>query len=469
MKIGVCTLAVGDAFKDGSKLCVKSITDYCAQHQYDLIMDESVVDSREPYWNKVLLLEKYLRSSTYDYLVWIDADMMIMNPSITLEYLIVNYVCDKEMLLAIDCGDQINTGFWIVKNSDYCRTVLKLIFNLPELCGDYHEQGVLNQLYNKNVMGLKERCEIIPEIESRLVNASMTTFHWGDLLIHFLGIRNPSILLHVTQQFAPFPLQHETPEEFQTRMHNLRAQYIEGVANPRYIASPPRVKIAFCSIFAGDKYTWGDRVNYGLRSIQEYCRKKGYDCIIKTESLDSSLPPHFSKMLLALDLLSDCRYHYVVWIDADIMIMNQKIDFTKFIEDNMGTNDMMLSRDISGHINTGMWVIRNTEASKTLLHATYKLTELRDRKYEDQDVFNQIYNRNLFEAQSRCKIFPADQQHLMNCCVGLFEWEYFLIHFMSLSKEGLQEAYEIFYPDRKDNESQLEFQHRLQFIINYRK
>lgn len=460
MNIGVCTLAIGDEFKRGSEYCVESIRRYCKQHSYTFIDDESLVDyEREFYWSKVLLLCSQLKN--FDYIVWIDADIMIMNPEFKLETLIVQYLGSRDMLLAIDHGDMINTGFWIIRNCTWSFDMLDLIYNIPELCALHHEQGVLNALYERNMLGAKDRCVIIPEVEGRLCNASMSSYHLGDFLIHFLGIRNPKILQSVTYNYTPYAHKGETEVQRTKRLTNTLKQFHSP--NMRYIKSTPKVRVAMCSIYAGDKYN-SDATKYGKRALQRYCRVHGYDLYIETEPLITDLPPHFSKMPLIHRYL-DKGYDYVVWMDADVMIMNNNFSLTKLVQDNLGTRDMMLCRDISGHINTGVWIVKNTEYSKKVLESVTSLPELRYRNCEEQDVFNRMYERDIYNLQQHCTIFQ--DQTVMNCCVGMYRWGVFLIHFMSLSKEGLRNSFNQFYPDRRDDETQIEFQNRLLYIYNF--
>ena len=130
---------------------------------------------------------------------------------------------------------------------------------------------------------------------------------------------------------------------------------------------------------------------------------------------------------------------------------------------------MMLSRDISHHINTGFWIVKNTEYSMDILKCVHQFPELRDRIYEDQDVFNQLYKRNILELQNHSTILSTEQQHIMNCCVGLYKWGYFLIHFMSLSRHGLRKSLQTFYPKKRDDENDNQYEWRLNFMKNYNK
>ena len=117
MKIGVCTLMFGEKYEHYVQFCRKTLVHYCEKHGYDLLEDNDLYDnSRDPMWSKIRILQKFLPD--YDYIVWIDADVMIMNSDFTLKYFILGWMKDKDMMLALDVGDQINTGMWFIKNSN---------------------------------------------------------------------------------------------------------------------------------------------------------------------------------------------------------------------------------------------------------------------------------------------------------------------------------------------------------------
>ena len=79
-------------------------------------------------WSKVPLLREILPK--YDYVIWIDGDMMIMNPDIRLEHFIELYLGNKETMMSIDSGGQINTGFWVLKNTPYILNLLETTFQV---------------------------------------------------------------------------------------------------------------------------------------------------------------------------------------------------------------------------------------------------------------------------------------------------------------------------------------------------
>ena len=58
--------------------------DYCKKWGYDFVCQEGSLDpDRPPAWSKILLLRKLL--DKYDWLFWLDADAMIMNPEIPMD------------------------------------------------------------------------------------------------------------------------------------------------------------------------------------------------------------------------------------------------------------------------------------------------------------------------------------------------------------------------------------------------
>jgi lipopolysaccharide biosynthesis glycosyltransferase len=460
MNIAICTLAIGDIYKQNVSLASRCLQLYADKHGYTIINDDSIVEDREFYWNKILLLQKYLPE--YDYLVWIDADIMIMNHEIKLEYLIFYYLCNKDILMSIDPGNMINTGFWILRNSKLSSNILSMIYNLPELAGQFHEQGAFNQLYQKNVLNIQNHCQIIPEHESRLCNASMYTYQPGDFLIHFLGIHVPHLLAKVNRDFYPFQKPHEPIAHFEDRK-NWISRHTTQFFNARYVNSAPKIKIGVCTLLIGDKYSESN-VKYGISRLSEYCIMHGYQLIIEHEVLDDSLPPHFSKMLLMLKHID--QFDYIIWFDADIMIMNETIKFEDLIYKYGENKDFMLCREImtGQHINTGVWVARNTDYAKDVLKVTHLLPELRDRKYEDQDVWNQLYNRNILNLQDHCAALSPNLHTIMNCCVGYYKWGMFAIHFMSLSAPGLHKAFNDYYPKRRDDENEDMYQYRLAWL-----
>lgn len=464
MKLCVCSLAIGEQYQKTIQYCILSLHKYCQKHQYPLITDQTYnIHDRDYMWSKIPLIRKTLPN--YDYIVWIDGDIMIMNDNIKLEKIIDLYLGNRETLLCIDCGKQINTGFWIIKNSQYCNDLLSIIENLPELAGNFHEQGVFNELYlNKNLFNLQQKTRIIPENEQRLCNATIYNYVYGDFLIHFLGIRLLENLSRLDVDHYPHQNNDENNVNYDIRMRWLKQKY-ENIRNPRYIDPTPKITIEICTFFTGDKYS-DDVVYYGQKSMMLYAKKYNYHFHVQKESLTPELPAHWNKLALLINIMNNTSSDYIVWFDADIMIMNHEISIETIIEKHMDCKDFLLNRDVSEEINTGVCIVRNNEYSRKILELMLNLPELRYRNCEDQDTFNRVYQRNIMNFQNHCTILPSSMQTELNPCVGFYKSGIWLIHFFSLSKQGLQTAFNHFYPFLKDQENNQEYYHRLEWIKN---
>ena len=466
MKIAVCSLYIGEDYKNALKLCNDSLIKYCNKHQYTLITDESVITSeREPMWYKVPLIRKYL--GDYDYVVWIDADIMIMNHDIKLEEIIFDYMPLKDTMMALDSGLKINTGVWFLKNSEYNHNLLDMIYNLPELAGEYHEQGVFGTLYNRNTLDLKDHTVVIPEHHHGIFNSSMYTYNYGYFLIHFLGIRENAnyYLKMLSEKYYPFQL--DDSEEDVQRLTDIKSKL-----NNRYTIPKPYTRICVAMFVHGDKYS-EDVIHYSQKSLKDYCTKYGYDYALKRQPYTlvnsyfqegDQIPLQWNKIFMMIELIESKRYDYIVWMDADTMICNHDISLRDLMIKHMDNKCFMLSRDISEHINTGVMFVKSCDYSLNVLKLILSTPELRYRNCEDQDVFNRIYERNLLKLKDNSVIFGQDQQQLFNACVGYYFYGVFLVHFFSMSKDLLKIAFRDFYPLLRENENLETYMSRINWL-----
>ncbi len=84
--IAVVSIAIGDSYYEQVKLGIENKHVYCEKHGYDFIFTEETLDhSRHPYWQKILLTLKAMENPQYQWVVWIDADTLIMDLSTPLE------------------------------------------------------------------------------------------------------------------------------------------------------------------------------------------------------------------------------------------------------------------------------------------------------------------------------------------------------------------------------------------------
>jgi hypothetical protein len=143
----------------------------------------------EPQWSKVLWLLEGMDSSTCNYLMWIDDDILITNFNDFVTPLL-HQLRDskKDVLLVRDAGqpDQANTGIMIFTNSIFSREFLKTLWRLRQepvgnttlgTCRNQtclHEQEALNMLLQRHRDVYDDRVMVILPREGA---QNLNTFH----------------------------------------------------------------------------------------------------------------------------------------------------------------------------------------------------------------------------------------------------------------------------------------------------
>lgn len=173
MKILVCTNAIRKEFRNIVKYGLRSMTEYCKKHNYELLIhteqdDNSVYDGRRDYpWYKIKLLSRLIKErNDLDYIIWIDADTVVMNDNILLEEIIMKHV-KKEKCITLPREQKpphvANTGFIIVKPCEKSSKIMNMIWNNNPKNFDpaFHEQSSINDLHKRNVENIKNNVQFV--------------------------------------------------------------------------------------------------------------------------------------------------------------------------------------------------------------------------------------------------------------------------------------------------------------------
>ncbi len=112
-----------------------SLQKYANKWGYDLHYYTGVLDpSRAPAWSKIPAFQQHISSEKYDWLVWIDDDMIITNPEIKLEIFIEKYGENKNFIVQTDhyYGSTANTGIFFLRKCDWGNAFLKAVYEHPQ-------------------------------------------------------------------------------------------------------------------------------------------------------------------------------------------------------------------------------------------------------------------------------------------------------------------------------------------------
>jgi galactosyl transferase GMA12/MNN10 family len=118
--------------------------------------------------------------------------------------------------------------------------------------------------------------------------------------------------------------------------------------------------------------TWSNKQAYALQ--YDYFLYDG------SQHIDHSRPPAWSKIKAVQYLLSlttdehTRRCDWVMWTDADTLVMNSHIRITDFLPADEN-KDLVVGPGKGGGYNSGVWVLRNTAWSRSFLETWWNMTD----------------------------------------------------------------------------------------------
>jgi hypothetical protein len=156
---------------------------YAKRHSYKAIICKATIDaSRPPAWSKLLLIERYLAENpACAWLMWIDADAVITDPTRRLEDLVDDNV---DFLAAQDQGPGlINAGVFLVRNCPAVFDMFRRAYaKVQYIHHPWWEQLALAEAMRECAPALRARV-----VSRRLFNSFANEYQQGDFIIHFAG------------------------------------------------------------------------------------------------------------------------------------------------------------------------------------------------------------------------------------------------------------------------------------------
>lgn len=208
MKPIITTLVIGNDYRKALAKCLISKVEYAKQHSYTYIQaGEEVWDRHRPIsWSKIPFLLDLCSKHPDGTIIWqSDADVLITNPSLTIEeHILPELPPNKDMLLTFDSCGHINFGNVILRNSPWLRDFLKRVGEQKQFT--YHiwwENAAVIHLYESN-RGDKDKIHITKK--HTLFNAYLRglagepLWEKGDFLVHFAGVYDPAQMAKLTDE-----------------------------------------------------------------------------------------------------------------------------------------------------------------------------------------------------------------------------------------------------------------------------
>lgn len=181
-----------DNIKDYGDINYNINKKYCEKYNLDIIFsNEKKYENRHSAWERLPLLLENIEK--YDYLIWIDADAFFYNDANNI-FDIISKNMDKQFIFSNDIGNNnINTGVFIIKNSQYSIDFLNKWAYDEELYNNnphpyWWDQGVLISMYNKNILDIQNNCIFYEYgVLQHFRNSELSQFSNKPFVFHLAG------------------------------------------------------------------------------------------------------------------------------------------------------------------------------------------------------------------------------------------------------------------------------------------
>jgi hypothetical protein len=115
------------------------------------------------------------------------------------------------------------------------------------------------------------------------------------------------------------------------------------------------------------------------RTIEPYAERYGYELSLHTQVVDSTRPAPWSKIRILRELVE--RYELVVWLDADLVIVDARVDLASELEDDRFL--YLVEHRHSGWQmpNTGVMMLRGGAEAADFLDAAWSLERYAEHRW----------------------------------------------------------------------------------------
>jgi hypothetical protein len=176
----------------------------------------------------------------------------------------------------------------------------------------------------------------------------------------------------------------------------------------------------------GDAYT--ERVAPCIQSIKSYCETWSLDFHLATETLDESRPIPWSKIKHVQTLLQSGKYDIVLWVDADVLVLNKGVSFDELLVFFPKTYSFLLAADANTNTpNTGVFAIQCTPVANSMLDEVYSKTDFIKNEWWEQAAFIHCMT-TIPSFCTQVRVLPAPGSRLLNAFPPWFGEKHLAYH-----------------------------------------
>ena len=172
------------------------LRDYAQRHRYACHVHERSLDAtRHPSWSKLLAVRAALAEKPGAWVMWIDADAVVVNHRIRAETLVPK---GFEVVFGSDFNG-LNSGIFLIRSSEWSLRFLDTVYFLGDLThdpdgfGPKWDQNTFKYVL-KNFNGFADRSVLLPQ---NRMSSSLDNFTPGDFILHFGAMPNGERMRHL--------------------------------------------------------------------------------------------------------------------------------------------------------------------------------------------------------------------------------------------------------------------------------
>ena len=160
-----------------------------------------------------------------------------------------------------------------------------------------------------------------------------------------------------------------------------------------------------------------------IENKRSYAKKHGYGLDVYTKILDPARKPAWSKVLAWK--LSLSKYDYIWAVDFDSIIMNDTFLLESVIHP-YPSQDLLFPRGRALNINTGSFLIRQSNWSFAFLDRVYGMPDAEPKAWWENAAIIQLYDDLSTDTWQHVALIP---QRVMNSYTDSYNKGNFLVHF----------------------------------------
>ena len=195
-------------------------------------------------------------------------------------------------------------------------------------------------------------------------------------------------------------------------------------------------KIAVLVILIGDA-EYKDLFSMCLESIKSYCILNGYEFISYDKKYYEDMPPAWSRIGYLKQIFNQRNdITHVLYLDADVIITNNKFKIEQLIEllENKSKN-ILFTIDSENNLNDGIGIYKNDRSTIKILDVVENYKEYKDHPQWENAAFMRAVVDNHY---CNARILRVCNPRVMNSYIkGRCRWQFgdFIIHFAGINKE----------------------------------